>query len=42
MPLKNYYACQVIVSEESMSLLERFVVLMYDLASDIRKVNDAR
>ena len=30
------------VSEESMSLLERFVVLMYDLASDIKEVNDAR
>ena len=30
------------VSEESMSLLERFVVLMYDLASDITEVNDAR
>ena len=30
------------VSGESMSLLERFVVLMYDLASDIREVNDAR
>ena len=30
------------VSEESMSLLERFVVLMYDRASDIREVNDAR
>ena len=30
------------VSEESMSLLERFVVLMYDRASDIREVNDTR
>ena len=30
------------VSEESMSLLERIVVLMYDRASDIREVNDAR
>ena len=30
------------VSEESMSLLKRFVVLMYDRASDIREVNDAR
>ena len=30
------------VSEESMSLLERFVVLMYDRTSDIMEVNDAR
>ena len=30
------------VSEESMSLLKRFVVLIYDRASDIREVNDAR
>ena len=30
------------VSEESMSLLERFVVLMYDRASNIREMNDAR
>ena len=29
------------VSEESMSLLERFVVLMYDRTSDIMEVNDA-
>lgn len=30
------------VSEESMSLLERFVVLMYDRTSDIMEVNVAR
>ncbi|KAG0701433.1 hypothetical protein GWK47_025308 [Chionoecetes opilio] len=30
------------VSEESMSLLERFVVLMYDRTSDTMEVNDAR
>ena len=30
------------VSEESMSLLERFVVLMYDRTSDIMEVNEAR
>ena len=30
------------VSEESMSLLERFVVLMYDCTSDIMEVNVAR
>ena len=30
------------VSEESMSLLERFVVLMYDRTCDIMKINDAR
>ena len=29
------------VSEESKSLLERFVVLMYDRASDIMEMNDA-
>ena len=29
------------VSEESMSLLEHFVVLMYDRTSDIMEVNDA-
>ncbi|KAG0718626.1 hypothetical protein GWK47_052074 [Chionoecetes opilio] len=29
-------------SEESMSLLERFVVLMYDRTSDTMEVNDAR
>ena len=29
------------VSEESMSLLERFVVLMCDRTSDIMEVNDA-
>ena len=30
------------VSEESMSLLEHFVVLMYDRTSDTMEVNDAR
>ena len=30
------------ISEESMSLLERFVVLMYDRTSDIMEVNQAR
>ena len=30
------------VIEESMSLLERFIVLMYDRTSDIMEVNDAR
>jgi len=30
------------VSEESMSLLERFVVLMYDRTCDFMAVNDAR
>ena len=30
------------VTEDSMSLLERFVVLMYDRTSDIMEVNDAR
>ena len=30
------------VSEESMSLLERFVVLMYDRTSGIMEVNEAR
>ena len=30
------------VSEKSMSLLERFVVLMYDRTSDIMEVNEAR
>ena len=30
------------VSEESMSLLERLVVLLYDRTSDTMKVNDAR
>ena len=30
------------VSEESMALLERFVVLMYDRTSDIMEVNEAR
>ena len=30
------------ISEDSMSLLERFVVLMYDHTTDIMEVNDAR
>lgn len=30
------------ISEESMSLLEMFVVLMYDRTSDIMEVNQAR
>ena len=30
------------VSKESMSLLERFIVLMYDRASNIIEVNDAK
>ena len=30
------------VSEESMSWLERFVVLMYDNTSDITEINEAR
>jgi len=30
------------ISEETMALLERFVVLMYDRTSDSLQVNDAR
>ena len=35
-------ACLPRSVEESMSLLERFVVLMYDRTSDIMEVNEAR
>ena len=41
MPLNNSYVPSD-VSEELMSLFQRFVLLMYDRISNIMEVNDAR